>query len=82
MSETKTETLLTGCFEAVFPELLRQDIPAASVELLPEWDSLATVTLMSLIEEEFQITISADELEMFESYSRIRELIMGKLPAA
>jgi acyl carrier protein len=82
MSETETEQILTSCFEAVFPELLQQDIPAASVELLPEWDSLATVTLMSLIEEEFQTTVTADELEMFESYARIRELIIGKLASA
>lgn len=78
----QTEKRLLGCFEAVFPDLPLDDIPAAAAASMPEWDSLATVTLMSLIEEEFAVSISTDDLVMFLSFPIINDLIGAKLAAA
>jgi acyl carrier protein len=79
---SQTDIRLLNCFEAVFPELPPDDVPTAAIASMPEWDSLATVTLMSLIEEEFSITISTDDLELFISFPIISELIGEKLAAA
>jgi len=79
---SQTDTRLLNCFEAVFPELPPDDVPSAAIASMPEWDSLATVTLMSLIEEEFHITISTDDLEMFISFPVISDLIGEKLAIA
>lgn len=79
---SQTDIRLLNCFEAVFPELPPDDVPTAAIASMPEWDSLATVTLMSLIEEEFDITISANDLEMFISFPIISDLIGEKLAAA
>ena len=79
---SQMESRLLGCFEAVFPDVAREDIPTAAIASMPEWDSLATVTLMSLIEEEFAIAISTDDLELFISFLVIKDLIGEKLGLA
>lgn len=73
------EARLENCFDAVFADLELGDLRKASVASVPEWDSLATITLMALIEEEFGITISTDDLELFVSFKVINELIGGRL---
>ena len=39
-----------ACFSCVFPSLSDEDIPHASVATVGSWDSLATVTLVALVE--------------------------------
>jgi len=76
----KTERLVR-CFTAVFPKLQIERIPAASVDNLQEWDSLATMTLLALLEQEFGTTIDlldVSELSSFESiqnYLRTHNLL-------
>ena len=38
---------LVRCFAAVFPNVPAELIPLASVDNVPEWDSLASVTLVA-----------------------------------
>ena len=64
---------LTHCFSAVFPELDEQEIPLSSVASVGAWDSLASINLYSLVEEEFGIEINMEELEDLISF----ELILG-----
>jgi len=61
---------LVRCFASVFPALPPDQIRTASVESLPEWDSLATVTLIAVLEQEFDIQIDllgSPELTSFEA---------------
>jgi len=53
---------LVRCFAAIFPHQTTEEIRAASIGTLPGWDSLATVTLFALIEEEFGIEIDLERL--------------------
>jgi hypothetical protein len=46
-----TETLVR-CFAAVFEGMPRSEIVAASVDSVEEWDSVASVTLLAVLEEE------------------------------
>ncbi|MGD0381912.1 MAG: acyl carrier protein [Thermoguttaceae bacterium] len=62
---------LAKCFAAAFPQLAPERIPQASTESIPQWDSLALVVLTSLVEEEFKIQISPNDLDYFVSYERI-----------
>jgi acyl carrier protein len=62
---------LAHCFRAVFPELSQGDVGAASTESVSRWDSLASATLMALIEEEFGIALSPEALDDFTSFERI-----------
>ena len=63
---------LIKCFSAVFPDLPTGNIPLASVDSVAAWDSMATVNLVALIEEEFQSQIETDVLPELVSFARIQ----------
>jgi len=66
---------LVNCFKRVFVKLDRSAIPAATHESIAEWDSIAHVTLHSLIVEEFGIDIDFEEFDEATSFSAILDLI-------
>ncbi len=66
---------LTRCFASVFPALSPAEIPKASVETVPDWDSLAAVTLVAVLEQEFDTQIDLLELPEFTSYAAIRNYL-------
>lgn len=69
---------LTQCFAAVFPDLSPSEIPRASMTSVANWESLSTVTLISVIEEEFGIEVPAEDLEVFVSFELIADWLEEK----
>lgn len=69
---------LTQCFAAVFPDLSPSEIPRASMTSVANWESLSTVTLISVIEEEFGIEVPAEDLEAFVSFELIADWLEEK----
>jgi serine O-acetyltransferase len=65
------ESRLVPCFAAAFGSLSPAEIPRAAVSSLPEWDSLASMTLLALIEEEFRLRIPVSELARLTSFAEI-----------
>ncbi len=59
------------CFQNVFPGLPQGEIPHASMASLAAWDSLAHVTLLMAIEEEFSLTFSPADFQELTSYDLI-----------
>jgi acyl carrier protein len=43
-----------------------------------EWDSLAAITLVSLIEEEFDVRLSAREIMKMQTIGLARSVLQGK----
>jgi acyl carrier protein len=68
MSDTRTR--LVKCFAAVFPELTVQQIQHASPESIPGWDSLASATLFTVLEEEFSVDIPPEDMDHLLSFQR------------
>lgn len=66
---------LIDCFSAVFPALSRVQIEGAEQAILPEWDSMATATLVTLIEDEFQLEIAAAEMENLVSFEKFLQVL-------
>jgi acyl carrier protein len=66
---------LTNCFCAVFPDLSSDEIIQASSTTVQSWNSVAVVTLLAVIEEEFGITIKEDDVAEFDSFQRILSYI-------
>jgi acyl carrier protein len=62
---------LAKCFSSVFPELSDQEIASASVETVEAWDSVMTITLLTVIEEELGIQFEPEALEQLISYKSI-----------
>jgi acyl carrier protein len=69
---------LQKCFAAVFPNLSDDEILRASSASIAAWDSLATVTLVSVIEEEFGITIAPEEYEEMISFDLVSQCLESK----
>jgi acyl carrier protein len=73
---------VTTCFLNVFPNLRPEEIPGASASTLAGWDSIAHVTLLSSISEEFGFDFEVEDFEELVSYQRIVEYLEKKFPDA
>jgi len=62
------EERLALCFSAVFPNRSREEILFASQASIMEWDSLASVTLLAVIQQEFEVDIDLFDLEGLDSF--------------
>lgn len=65
------EEKLISCFSAVMPDLNPSEIPHASAINSANWDSVTTVSLIAVIEDEFGISIEIDDLSHFDSFQGI-----------
>jgi len=64
---------LIRCFAAVFPELTPAQIVAATPTSVQAWDSVATITLTTVVEEEFGIPV--DDVEMAASFETLERYL-------
>jgi acyl carrier protein len=69
------ERRLINCFAIAFPDLSPREIPSASAGSLASWDSLAGITLISLIEEEFGVSIPPDDVPDLVSFELILDYL-------
>ena len=66
---------LIRCFAAVFPGLKETEIATATQASVPAWDSLAAVTLINVIEDEFGIQIDLDRAAEIDSFEHTLALL-------
>jgi len=70
---------LMRCFQAVFGTLPAEEISRASVDTVEGWDSVATVTLAAVVEEEFGIQLEPSELEQLTSFGRFLAALQARV---
>jgi acyl carrier protein len=73
---------LRDCFAAVFPSAAPGELEQASTETLTDWDSLATVRLVAVVEEEFEVVLELEDLEQLNSFERVYHLVEARLAGA
>ena len=66
---------LMQCFAAVFPGLEPDAIAQASPETVPAWDSIAHVTLMVVVEQEFGVAVAPEEIEYLASFGALLDYV-------
>jgi len=69
------ENRLIRCFASVFPMLSEDEIRSASAEDGGVWDSLATVTLVPVIEEEFNVQIDLEAMLNLNSFAAFQNYL-------
>lgn len=69
------EERLLRCFSSIFPSLTQEEIENATAETVGTWDSLSTVTLAAVIQEEFDVEINPDALPDLDSYQAFRNYL-------
>ena len=62
---------VVNCFANVFPDIQPEEIPRASTASLAAWDSVAHITLLSAISEEFGVELEPEDFEELISYALI-----------
>jgi len=70
-----TRDRLARCFAAVFPSLPVDSIARAGVSNTEGWDSVASVTLIATIEEEFGIELDIQDLAELISFEKILDYL-------
>jgi acyl carrier protein len=69
------EQRMMRCFAVVFPDLDEAGIRGAAMGATEGWDSVATVTLVNVVEEEFGLQIDLDDVEEFVSFAKLSEYL-------
>jgi acyl carrier protein len=59
------------CFENVFPDLSAGEIPNCSQATNKKWDSIAAITLVNVIEDEFGFQMDFEILPDLNSFERV-----------
>ncbi len=77
-----SEEKLVKIFETAFPDLPADQITTATQDRTQNWDSVAAITLMNLIEEEFAIQMDFEDLGELTSFQKILAYINRKLAQA
>ena len=72
---------LIECFQIVFPGLSENKIPAASQDTVAEWDSVAAITLVNVIEKQFGIEMDLDDVAELDSFEKVRAYLQQRQPA-
>jgi acyl carrier protein len=72
---TELEDRLVRCFSSVFPALTDEEIRGADVELLGDMDSLAGVTLVALIDQEFGVELDLEVLFRLHTFEGVRRYL-------
>ena len=73
------ETRVVRCFSNVFPDVPLSEFPLASTASLAAWDSVAHVTLLSSIAEEFGLEFQLEDFEELVSYPLIVDYLESKI---
>jgi acyl carrier protein len=69
------EDRLVRCFASVFPNLSEREIRSPNVVPLFDVDSLAGVTLVTLIDQEFGVNVELSDLLELESFEAISQYL-------
>jgi acyl carrier protein len=78
---SENENRLIRCFESVFPDLTPDEIRLTSAESIGGWDSLSTVRLAAVIQEEFRVDIGPEVLPDLDSFEAFRTYLGGLTPS-
>ena len=71
------ETRLMRCFSSVFPTLKPEEIRSAHADSLAAWDSLAAVTLLAVVQQEFDVAIDLLDLPELDSFDAFLRRLTG-----
>jgi len=73
-----TTKKVARCFCNVFPDIRQDEIPGASTSSLAAWDSVAHITLLSAIAEEFGLDFELEDFEELVSHAQIIDYLESK----
>jgi acyl carrier protein len=80
---TDVRATLRDCFRTAFPKVPVESLESLTPERDAVWDSLATLTLVMLVEERFAVRIPTGEIPRLLSFDALRRYLeRGAAPPA
>lgn len=73
------EQRLVSVFQNAFPDVPEDRLTSVTQENTQSWDSVAAITLMNLIEEEFEMQLDFEDLADLTSFALVRDYLAAKL---
>lgn len=73
---------LINCFQVVFPDMPADEVPAASTATVANWDSVAAITMMNVLEDEFGMEMDLDDLAELDSFEKIHAYLLKRQQVA
>ena len=77
MNDVRSQLL--SCFQAVFPALDKEALPQLSQDQYSAWDSLQSVILIRVIEEQFHIQLDLYDLEGLTSFEAVEKYLKDRI---
>jgi acyl carrier protein len=74
----QTSERLLECFRAVFPELDDGQLTRLKQTEESTWDSLASLSLITVIEEEFDTVLDDESIPELNSFEKIRDALAAR----
>lgn len=59
------------CFRAVFPTLTDEELTGLEQAQQPAWDSLASLSLITVIEEEFDLMLDDSDIPEMNTFQKV-----------
>ena len=72
----KIYKMLFEIFLETFGKSINYD--AATIKSIPQWDSIKGIQLLLAIEDKFKLKFSFKELEQFDSFEKIYNILLKK----
>jgi len=73
------EQRIAKCFATILPELGPDELREAKQDVTLGWDSLCTMTLISLMEEEFDCWFGFDRAEEMKTFAAVVKVVRDKV---
>ena len=69
---------LLACFSDVFPDVAAAKLPMATPTTVDSWDSIATATLVAVVEEEFGVSLDLSDPDALTSFDGFLEQLTSR----
>ena len=69
------EQKLVGCFSSALGVDKAQVVDSLQYNTIPEWDSVAHMTLIADLEGEFDVMIDTDQIIEMSSVAKVRDIL-------
>lgn len=70
---------LANCFLTVFPGLTPEQVVEASPMTVAAWDSVTTLTLLTVLEDEFGVTVDYEKAGDLASFRQILSFVESRV---
>lgn len=79
MTRSEIEAKLTGVFQSVFPTLGEDEVKRASQASVAEWDSVAAISLINAIEDDYALELELDDAEGLSSFDLVADYLEERI---